>query len=463
MYTTNDRVSEAALQRVHTRPEGAPLPTDFADYAPREALGGGAAPLVDLLHRLTPQEEVGKYYQSPPSSLRQQQQQTEKGGAAARKRAQSLHRAEGEGALAKKAKDDSAAAAAAGPTMDFVEGFQPTDYLGRSFLEPPPATVAQADTQRAVPCRLPGVLRGTYKGGQTAGVQEVRWAPPAYGHLLFTADLQGEARLWEGTAGRKLLATYRAHQQPIKSLEVTPTAHTLSTGSVDGTVALWDVEAGACRDVITNADRLPVTQHVHHPFDVDSLLLVAVNRRVVLYDVRASTSKHQKEYAGHLGTILNLTLLSGGSKFLTTAEDKTLRTWDFRIPVQIKQFADTTMHAISHVAPHPTEPFLAAQSFNNTIVVFKDEGAGKLRLVGNRTFAGHTISGTRCQLAFSRDGQYLSSGDISGQLFLWRWADSKLLRSFKAHTDLLASHAWHPLEPARVVTAAWDGSIKNWS
>lgn len=355
------------------------------------------------------------------------------------------------------------------PTMHFEDSFEVVDYLGRSFLEPSPALMQQAPQLMERVCQPPRTVRGVFRSGDagadsgssSSGVQLVQWGPRNYGHLLFAAHLNGKAFVWE-SATRKLAASYCAHTQPVKSLQVTSGAVTLSTGSVDGTVALWDVESGVCRGVLTNPEKLPVVQHLHHPSAEEHLLLVAVDRKVVLYDIRTSDKVYQREYTGHMGTIFNLTLLSEGSKMLTTAEDKTLRTWDFRIPVQIKQFADAGMHAITHVAHHPQGEYLAAQSLDNKIIVFKDEGAGKLKLLRRQEFSGHTISGTRCQIAFSRDGHYVSSGDISGRLFLWDWQTGKLVKDFKAHGQMLVSHAWHPLEPSRVVTSGWDGTIKNW-
>lgn len=357
-----------------------------------------------------------------------------------------------------------------GRSVRFAEGFERVNFLGKSFLDPPTSVLEHQAAVAARPCQPPRTLRGVFKSSvantgreKAAGMQQLRWAPPAYGHLLFAADLSGKTQLWN-SGSRSLIATFAGHTQPIKSLEVTSSAALMSTGSVDGTVVLWDVEAGRCQHTLTNPDGLPVVQHVHHPSNEDHLLLAAVDKKIVLYDVRASCAKYQREYTGHMGTVLNLTLLSDGSKMLSTSEDRTLRTWDYRSPVQIKQFADAAMHAISHVVHHPTQPeFLAAQSLDNKVIVFRDDGAGKLRLMREREFTGHTISGTRCQLGFSHDGQFLSSGDISGKLYVWDWATKRLVKSFKAHSQLLASHLWHPIEPSRVVTAAWDGQVNVWA
>ncbi|GET89291.1 hypothetical protein, conserved [Leishmania tarentolae] len=475
--------------------------------------------VAELLALYTSPEDARKAYPDPPPSLLEVSDGTlsankEKasgaatgtGGLTSGTIAQALKRARRENATAALSVSSGAAAAVTrtarpvssvdgSPTALFVDGVERVNYLGKSFLEPPSSVLEHEQSTKQKVCQPPRTMRGVFKvpegyetatkaasaptsssalvdqsgnsggeqrAGKASGVQQLRWAPPAYGHLLFSGDIGGECRLWNSST-RQLLATFAAHTQPIKSLEVTTNAAIMSTGSVDGTVAMWDVEAGACTHVLTNPERLPVVQHLHHPSDEAHLLLAAVDKKVVLYDVRVGCRKYQREYTGHMGTIFNLTLLSDGSKMLTTSEDRTLRTWDYRSPVQIKQFADAAMHAITHVLHHPTQPeFLAAQSLNNKVIVFRDDGGGRLRLLHEREFTGHTISGTRCQLSFSHDGRYLSSGDIGGKLYVWDWATKKLEKSFKAHAQMLVSHLWHPIEPTKVVTAAWDGHIKSW-
>lgn len=440
------------------------------------------------------------------------------------------------------------------PFMSFAEGFQPVDHVGRLFVTPQPAAMQRAAIRCREPCRPPRAPKRVYlstsqderiKSGEirsrtssdpltratsSSGIQMLRWAPPSFGHLFFSADLQGVTRLWRSHTGdmlnysnggsaingkenssgsSSLLATYHAHHKPVKSLFVTQDATCITSGSTDGTIAMWDVETGSCLHHLCTAsstDRRtsqqrgsgnsmhsssssafpPVVDHLHHPSDEQHLILAAVDRKVVLYDVRVPSQrvycdkdssgadavycsyfKPQREYQGHMGTILHLsTLGSSGSKLLTTSEDKTLRTWDYSIPIQIKQFADAGMPAISHVIPHPRQKeWLVAQSLNNKIIVFEDEGGGRIRPCPHTEYTGHIIAGTRCQLGFSHDGVYLSSGDFTGQLFIWKWdkRDSgKLVKKFKAHQGMLTTHLWHPSDPSRVVTGGWDGSIKEW-
>ncbi|CUG93576.1 WD40 repeat-containing protein, putative [Bodo saltans] len=297
----------------------------------------------------------------------------------------------------------------------------------------------------------------------------------------FSADLSGRARLWDISQPQqhRQVAEYAGHAMPVRSLEVSrgTTAPRMSTASLDGTIRQWDVETATLTETLRHSSGKPCLTHRYHPFNQNTveednsagggdarLIVAAVHDKIVLWDVRVSCEKHQREYSGHTGSILHIAFLDGGRKLLTTSEDKTMRTWEYRVPVQIRQFADAGMHAISHVQAHPKEEYLAAQSFDDTIVVIRDEGGGKVKFLREKVFTGHTIAGSACQLQFSPDGEFLSSGDVNGAIHIWRWSNGERLRTFAAHAPgkPLVSHLWHPTEPNRMVTSSWDGTIRMW-
>ena len=339
------------------------------------------------------------------------------------------------------------------PTSIFDETRR-VDFLGRSFREPP----ATGYETSAIPKKQVAALR------HKRGVQLVQWFPPV-GHLLAAADLDGCVKIWD-LSSRKTIVEYLGHKRPVKALQVTSDGRSLSTSSLDGLLRVWDVEQGVVTCTLADerdGSRVPCLQHLHHPSDEQSLILSAVGSKVVLWDLRASRTNVAREYIGHKGSILNLSFLDEGRRLLTTSEDKTLRTWDFRVPVIIKNIAGNAMHAMPHVAHHPSEPMIAAQSFDNKIIVFSDDGGGKVKDVRGREFSGHTVSGTMCEVRFSQDGRFVSSGSVDGSLHVWNWATGKLEKIFKAHSQCLVSHCWHPLFPTMLATSSWDNSIKVWS
>ena len=39
---------------------------------------------------------------------------------------------------------------------------------------------------------------------------------------------------------------------------------------------------------------------------------------------------------------------------------------------------------------------------------------------------------------------------------------AQVFRKIKCHDQVLISAIWHPIEPSRVATCSWDGTIKYW-
>ncbi len=66
------------------------------------------------------------------------------------------------------------------------------------------------------------------------------------------------------------------------------------------------------------------------------------------------------------------------------------------------------------------------------------------------------------QLGFSPDGHYVISGDGTGNLWIWDWKTHRILKKLECHEKVLIGCEWHPVEPSRVVTCSWDGTIKLW-
>jgi len=60
-----------------------------------------------------------------------------------------------------------------------------------------------------------------------------------------------------------------------------------------------------------------------------------------------------QEYDQHLGPVNTITFVDENRRFITSSDDKTMRVWDFDIPVPIKLIADPTMHSMPAVGLHP--------------------------------------------------------------------------------------------------------------
>ena len=109
---------------------------------------------------------------------------------------------------------------------------------------------------------------------------------------------------------------------------------------------------------------------------------------------------------------------------------------------------------------HPNGKYFAGQSMDNKVVIYDCKGSFKLNR--KKKFAGHLNAGYACGLDFSPDGQFLASGDGEGKLWFWNWKSCKNLRTLKVQEGVCIDAKWHPIEPSKVATCGWDGTIKLW-
>lgn len=61
-----------------------------------------------------------------------------------------------------------------------------------------------------------------------------------------------------------------------------------------------------------------------------------------------------QEYDQHLGPVNTITFVDENRRFVTTSDDKTIRAWDYDIPVVIKYIAEPHMHSMPAVTLHPS-------------------------------------------------------------------------------------------------------------
>jgi len=73
------------------------------------------------------------------------------------------------------------------------------------------------------------------------------------------------------------------------------------------------------------------------------------------YDM--NTGEITQEYDQHLGPVNSITFVDENRRFVTTSDDKTIRAWDFDIPVVIKYIAEPHMHSMPAVTLHPSSEF----------------------------------------------------------------------------------------------------------
>ena len=93
------------------------------------------------------------------------------------------------------------------------------------------------------------------------------------------------------------------------------------------------------------------------------------------------------------------------------------------------------------------EKYFAAQSLDNQILIYSTDNFRQNR---KKRFAGHSVAGYACQVGFSPDGKWISSGDGEGNVVFWDWKTGRIKSRMKAHSKVVIAHEWLPHETVRM-------------
>jgi len=306
-------------------------------------------------------------------------------------------------------------------------------------------------------CFVPKRMIHTWSG-HTKGVNSIQFFPNT-GHLILSAAMDGRVKIWDVFNSGKCMQTYLGHSKGVRQIYFNNDGRKFLSTGYDSNIHLWDTETGQVIRTINKNKLFFVAKF--HPDDNKQNVLMAGCADHKVYQFDLDTGEDVQIYDYHLESVNTITFIDEGRRFVTSSDDKSLRIWEFGIPVQIKYIADPSMHSMPFITVHPSENYFCGQSQDNQIVTYSTKE--RFRLNRKKTFRGHSNSGYACQIDFSPDGQYVLSGDGHGRCFFWEWSmPRKVVRTFKAHERVCMGACWHPLESSKVATCGWDGLIKYW-
>ncbi|KAE9401973.1 pre-mRNA splicing factor [Gymnopus androsaceus JB14] len=316
---------------------------------------------------------------------------------------------------------------APGQENSIFHGKSMTDYQGRTYMSPPiaeaPNLLSEAGSQE---CFIPKVCIHTWTG-HTQGVSVIRTFPET-GHMFLSGSMDTKIKLWDIYTHGNCLRTFHGH---VKAVQGSTTER-----SNYGTRKLANVSNGSGMERSLTSLRFHPDQDKQHIF-----LAGMSDKKIIQYDMNSGDIT--QEYDQHLGPVNTITFVDENRRFVTTSDDKTIRAWDFDIPVVIKYIAEPHMHSMPAVTLHPSKRYFAAQSLDNQILIYSTDNFRQNR-------------------GILADGKWISSGDGEGNVVFWDWKTGRIKSRLKAHSKVVITHEWLPHDTSKVITASWDGLIKLW-
>jgi len=341
-------------------------------------------------------------------------------------------------------------------TTEF-HGASEFDYQGRTYMHVPQDLDIDLRTEPgSIQNYVPKKLIHVYKF-HTKPVTSLRFIPRS-SHLLLSSSADAKLALWDAHHDRTLLRTFSGHSKSITDTDFHPAGQSFLSASYDRQMKLWDTETGKCVARFSTG-KTPHTVRFHP--DGHEFLAGMADKKIVQFDTRSG--ELTQEYDHHLGPINTLTFVDEGRRFISTSDDKSLRAWEYGIPVPIKYIADPSMYALTRSALHPSGKYVAFQSADNQIVVYA--AGDKFRQNRKKGFRGMNTSGYAIDVAISPDGGIVASGDSGGYVCFWDWKTGKMWHKIQAGgegTGAVTCVAWHLHETSKVATAGLDGIIRYW-
>ncbi|PPS06863.1 hypothetical protein GOBAR_AA13781 [Gossypium barbadense] len=314
-------------------------------------------------------------------------------------------------------------------------GKEERDYQGRSWIAPPKDAKATNDH-----CYIPKRLIHTWSG-HTKGVSAIRFFPK-YGHLILSAGMDTKVKIWDVFNSGKCMRTYMGHSKAVRDISFCNDGSKFLTAGYDKNIKYWDTETGQVISTFSTG-KIPYVVKLNPDEDKQNILLAGMSdKKIVQWDI--NTGQTTQEYDQHLGAVNTITFVDNNRRFVTSSDDKSLRVWEFGIPVVIKYISEPHMHSMPAISLHPNTNWLAAQSLDNQILIYSTRE--RFQLNKKKRFAGHIVAGYACQVNFSPDGRFVMSGDGEGKCWFWDWKSCKVFRTLKCHEGVCIGCEWHPLE-----------------
>lgn len=241
------------------------------------------------------------------------------------------------------------------------------------------------------------------------------------GNLLASGSLNGTVRLWNWRTGQ-LVQTLSGHSDVATSLSFTPDGQTLASSSGDNTIRFWDVNTGEQKYMITTEQ--DVSKIAFSP-DGTTLAVTGADRKVSLWDWQ----EMEEEDPIHTSRVYA----------------RSIQTLAFSPDGQLLAFSPDMQ---SPAGPTPE----GNREDYNTIHFLNTEDFSEV----GEPLRGHTdyITG----LTFSPSGKLIASASLDGTVRLWNIEQQTLLRTFQGNNSAVLSVAFRP-DGRAIAIGRRDGSV----
>jgi WD40 repeat protein len=260
-------------------------------------------------------------------------------------------------------------------------------------------------------------------------------------YLRSRLDPRPEPPLW--------LRSLEGHTDAVTAVALSPDGRTIVSGSLDGTVKVWDAHDG--RLLRSLAGHTHWVTAVALSADGRTIVSGAWDSTVKVWD--AHDGRLLRSLEGHTAWVNAVALSPDGRTIVSGSADRTVKVWDAHDGRLLRSLEGHT-DAVTAVALSADGRTIVSGADDRTVKVW-DAHDGRLL----RSLEGHT--GAVTAVALSADGRTIVSGSLDRTVKAWDAHDGRLLRSLEGHTAWVNAVALSP-DGRTIVSGADDRTVKVW-
>ncbi|KAG8709400.1 hypothetical protein FRC08_018365 [Ceratobasidium sp. 394] len=273
------------------------------------------------------------------------------------------------------------------------------------------------------------------------------------GRRIATGSVGGTVRVWDAETGAALLEPIRGHSHRVQSVAFSHDSRRIVSGSDDKTVRMWDAETGVAllEPLQGHAD---LVMSVAFSPDGHRIASGSWDKTVRTWDAEMGVELLQLQ--GHSDTVWSIVFSPNGHYIVSGSADKTVRMWDADTSAALLEPLCGHSGPVRSVAFSPDGERIVSGSEDKTIRIWDAEtGAALLQ-----PLRGH--SDPVLSVAFSPDCHLIFSGSLDNTVRIWdAETGTELVNPLLGHSNSVLSVAPSP-DGRRLVSGSWDKTLRIW-
>ncbi|ODV88425.1 hypothetical protein CANCADRAFT_33025 [Tortispora caseinolytica NRRL Y-17796] len=225
---------------------------------------------------------------------------------------------------------------------------------------------------------------------------------------IATGSLDRSAIVWDAATGQQI-RRFTEHHGPVYATSFAPNGALLASGSLDGTVKLWDLRATAYKPLQTLSEATDVLSTVQ--FGTTSVVTGSYDGRLRRYDLRQAMVS-----VDSVGSPI-LHLAANDQKALVTTQDS---------KVSVLNFADGSINCVFSDPARTTSTYKIQSAFSDDYASFFTGSENGL-VFAHKAYESPDSATVRVSVdaqhdivsAIAQRNSYLVAGTSAGRLWIW--------------------------------------------